>query len=113
MSLPKNQASATYKWLAQNRYQKHPRANRNPNVRPQNSRLRCNDCSAQFHEATQATKMDVHCRKMGAGTAHGHPQYGTHHGWVVVTPRQNYDNTYRIISDSITAMNEWNKENGY
>lgn len=89
-----------------NRYAKKPWQTR---TRPMNRRMRCLDCSAQFHESTQETKMDMHCFKMGAGTSHG-GQHGLHHGWRPATG----DTTakyfrfklFRVISDSVDDLRD-------
>lgn len=99
MSLPKNQA-ATYDWAVGNRYKKKPwRTNKHP----QNKRVRCTDCSAQFHETTQETKMEMHCLVMGARTSHG-GSWGLHHGWRNATGDPFSTNMFRVISDSVDDL---------
>jgi hypothetical protein len=75
---------------------------------PQNRRLRCDDCGAQFYEKTQATQFDLHCLNMGAKTSHG-GQYGLHHGFSTANPRPGVPRrqSFRRVSDAVADLKKW------
>lgn len=69
------------------------------------------DCSAQFHEATQGTKMEMHCLVMGAYTSHGGQHY-LHHGFQWGSSQAG-TNVYRIVSDAVDSIKRWEQDNDY
>ena len=92
---------------------------RKPYVRkgPQNVRMRCQDCGAQFHELTQQTKMDLHCwnmsNKLPGNSKTARHGGDLHHSWRKAVGYSEDPYAVRTVSDATDELNRWMKEDGY